>query len=86
MGATHDLRYNLLEPRWMQIFISGAKKRKYEAKTVQYAFDNPWKYHDAILKCAGLSKYELPPEYRPKMKAYLGNMKIEKNKAKGNLR
>ena len=68
----------------MQIFISGAKKWQDKAKTVQYAFDTPRKYHDAILKCAGVSKYELPPEYRPKMKAYQDNMKIEKNKAKGN--
>ena len=42
-GATHDLRYNLLEPRWMQIFISSAKKWKDEAKSVLYAFDTPWK-------------------------------------------
>jgi hypothetical protein len=31
------------------------------------------------------TKYELPPEYRPKMKGYLDNMKVEKNKAKENL-
>ena len=60
LGATHDLRYDLLEPRWMQIFMSGAKKWKDEAKTIQYAYDTPRKYHDAILKCAGVSKYKLP--------------------------
>ncbi len=60
--AIHDIRYNLLEPRWMQIFMSGAKKRKDEAKTIQYTYDTPRKYHDAILKCAGVSKYKLPPE------------------------
>ncbi len=83
LGATHDLRYNLLEPRWMQIFMSGAKKWKDEAKTIQYAFDTPRKYHDAILKCAGVFKYKLPPDYKPKMKSYLDDLKIEKNKAKG---
>ncbi len=56
-GAIHDIHYNLLEPRWMQIFMSGAKKWKDEAKTIQYSYDTPWKYHDAILKCAGVSKY-----------------------------
>ena len=67
----------------MQIFMSGAKKWKDEAKTIQYAYDTPRKYHDAILKCAGVSKYKLPPDYKPKMKSYLDNLKIEKNKAKG---
>ncbi|KAL3765640.1 hypothetical protein ACHAW5_000323 [Stephanodiscus triporus] len=83
-GTKHDLRYDLLEPRWVQIFISGGKKWKDEARTVQYAFDTPRKYHDAILKCAGVSKYKLPLDYRPKMKSYLDNLKIEKNKAKSN--
>ena len=64
--------------------MSGAKKWKDEAKTIQYAYDTPRKYHDAILKCAGVSKYKLPPDYKPKMKSYLDNLKIEKNKAKGN--
>ncbi len=45
-GAIHDIRYNLLEPRWMQIFMSGAKKWKDEAKTIQYSYDTPRKYHD----------------------------------------
>ena len=58
-GTKHDLRYDLLEPRWVQIFISGGKKWKDEARTVQYAFDTPRKYHDAILKCARVSKYKL---------------------------
>jgi hypothetical protein len=59
--ATHDLCYNLIEPRWIQIFISGGKKWTDEAKRVQYAFDTPQKYHDVILKCAGVSKYKLHP-------------------------
>ena len=45
-GAIHNIRYNLLEPRWMQIFMSGAKKWKDEAKTIQYSYDTPWTYHD----------------------------------------
>jgi hypothetical protein len=46
----------------MQIFMSGGKKWKDEAKTIQYAYYTPRKYHDAILKCAGVSKCKLPPE------------------------
>jgi hypothetical protein len=59
-NATHDIRYNLLDPVWVQRFISSAKKWKDAAKTIQYAFDTPRKYHDAILKCASVTKYDLP--------------------------
>lgn len=82
-GATHDLRYNLLDPKWVKIFLSGGKKWKNKEKTVQYSFDTPRKYHDAILKCSGVSKYKLPQTYRLAMKAFLDNLKIEKTKAKG---
>jgi hypothetical protein len=51
-GATHDLHYDLLEPRWVQIFISGGEKWKDQSRPIQYSVDTPWKYHDAILKCA----------------------------------
>ena len=83
-NATHDLRYDLLQPIWVQRFISGAKKWKDAARTTQYAFDTPRKYHDAILKCAGVTKYNLPSSYRMSMTAFLDNLKIEKNVAKGN--
>jgi len=83
-NATHDLRYDLLSPVWVQRFISSAKKWKDAAKTIQYAFDTPRKYHDAILKCASVTKYDLPLSYRPAMTSFLDNLKIEKNVAKGN--
>lgn len=81
--ATRDLRYDLLDPKWVKLFLSGEKKWKDKAKKIQYGFDHPRRYHDAILKCSGLSQYQLHPRYRTVMKAYLDNMKKEKAKAKG---
>ena len=81
-NATHDLRYDLLSPVWVQRFISSAKKWKDAAKNIQYAFDTPRKYHDAILKCASVTKYDLPLSYWPAMTSFLDNLKIEKNVAK----
>ena len=66
-----------------EAFLSGEKKWKDKAKTIQYGFDHPRRYHDAVLKCAGVSGYQLYPAYRTDMKAYLDNMKKEKTKAKG---
>lgn len=83
-GATHDIRYDLLDPKWIKLFISSEKKWKDKAKKIQYGFDHPRRYHDAILKCAQSSRYNLPPNYAPEMKAYLDNMKKEKAKAKTN--
>lgn len=83
-SATHDLRYDLLEPKWVKIFLSSAKKWKDKEKTIQYGFDHPRRYHDAILKCASLSKYNLSSTYKTTMKAYLENLKKEKAKAKSN--
>ena len=80
-GATHDLCYNLIDPKWVKIFLSGEKKSKNKEKTNQYSFDTPRKYH-TILKYSGVSKYKLLETYRPTMKAFLDNLKIEKNKAK----
>ena len=54
-GATHDLRYDLLDPKWVKYFISGEKKWKDKEKTKQYGYDHPRRYHDAILKCADVS-------------------------------
>ena len=54
-----------------------------QGKKIQYGFDHPRRYHDAILKCQGVSDYQLHPRYRSEMKAYLDNMKKEKTKAKG---
>jgi hypothetical protein len=75
------LQYDLLNPVWVQRFISSAKKWKDAAKTIQYAFDTPRKYHDAILKCASVTKYFLPLSYRPARTSFLDNLKIEKNVA-----
>ena len=83
-GATHDFRYDLLDPKWVKLFLSSAKKWKNTEKTVQYSFDHPRRYHDAVLKCAGVSRFTLHPNYRREMKAYLDNLKKEKSKAKAN--
>ena len=40
-NATHDLRYDLLDPKWVKLFLSGAKKWKDKAKKIQYSFDRP---------------------------------------------
>ena len=81
--ATHDLRYDQLDPKWVKLFLSREKKWKDKVKTIQYRFDHPRRYHDAVLKCAGMSGYQLHPAYRTDMKAYLDNMKKEKTKDKG---
>ena len=83
-GATHDIRYNLLHPMFLKFFISGEKKWKDKEKTVQYGYDHPRRYHDAILKCCEVSDYSLHPAYRPTMKAFLDNLKKEKATAKAN--
>jgi hypothetical protein len=83
-GATHDLRYDLLDPKWVKYFISGEKKWKDKEKTKQYGYDHPRRYHDAILKCADVSKFKLPATYKPVMKDYLATLKKEKAIAKTN--
>jgi hypothetical protein len=61
----------------MKYFISGEKKWKDKKKTKQYEVDHPRRYHDAILKCADVSKFKLPATYKPVMKAYLATLKKE---------
>ena len=82
-SATHDLKYHLLDPKWVKLYVSAEKKWKDKAKGIQYGFDHPRKYSDAVLKCAGVSSYGLHPKYRTSMKAFLDNLKKEKAKAKG---
>ena len=43
-SATHDLRYDLLDPKWVKIFLSSAKKWKDKEKTIQYGFDQSRRY------------------------------------------
>ena len=81
--AKHDFRYHLIQAKWIKAFISGEKKWKDEAKTKQYGFDHPRRYHDAFMKCAGVSDYQLHPTYKAEMKKFLDNMQKEKTKAKG---
>jgi hypothetical protein len=64
---------------WAKIFLSGGKKWKNEEKTIKYAFDTARKYHDAILKYFGVSKYKLPKTYGPVMKTFLIGQKASAN-------
>jgi len=45
------LRYDLLDPKWVKLFLSGEKKWKDREKKIQYGFDHPRRYHDAIFIC-----------------------------------
>ena len=56
-NATQDLRYNLLNPQAMQMFMSANKQRP-DGK--DYSYDHMRKYHDAILYCSILAKVPLP--------------------------
>ena len=82
--ATHDIIFPKFESKWLKFFISDEKKWKDEARTIQYSYDHPRRYHDAILKCCEVSDYQLHPRYRPEMKAFLDNLKAEKAEAKSN--
>ena len=82
--ATHDVRYDLLDSKWVKLYISSEKKWKDKAKTVQYGYDHPRRYADAVLKCASVSRYYLTPQYKTDMKAFLATLKLEKTKAKTN--
>jgi hypothetical protein len=82
--ATHDIRYNLLDAKLIKLFLSGEKKWKNKEKTIQYNKDYIRGFHDAILKCAKYSSYDLPLSYYPAMKEYIDTMKKEKAKAKSN--
>lgn len=82
--ATHDIRYDLLDSKWVKLFISSEKKWKDKEKTKQYGYDHPRRYADAILKCASVSKYSLPQKYKSDMKGFLATLKLEKTKAKTN--
>ena len=77
--ATHGLRYEILNPEFMQIFMS-AKKERPDKK--HYGFGHIRKYSDAVLYCAKLAKKELPPGYYFQMQTYLDTLKKEKTKAK----
>ena len=83
-GATNNLCYKLNDPKWVKILLSGGKKWKNKEKTNQYSFDTPRKYHDAILKDSGVSKYKLPETYRPTMKAFLTISKSKRIKQRVN--
>ena len=82
--ATHDFRYDQLEAMWIKLFISDTKKWKDDAKTMQYSYDHPRRYHDALLKCCEVSDFELHPQYRSQIKSFLENLKKEKATAKAN--
>jgi len=78
--STHDLRYNLLSPDVVKLFICATKINP--KNKLHYGFDTLRKYHDAILYCSKLADVPLPPEYKPKMKAFLDTIKKETTKAK----
>lgn len=85
--ATQGLKFYLLDPKWVKLFLSAEKKWNDKAKgIIQYGFNHPWRYHDTVLKCAGESSYELHPKYRTAMKLHLdiNIMKKEKTNTKGN--
>ena len=80
-NSRKDFRFNRLNPRFTQLFISGEKKFKRGGK--QYNFDHLRKYNDAILYCAEkIEHVQLPPTYRPEMAAYLDTLEKEKTQAK----
>ena len=74
--STHDLRYNLLSPDVVKLFICATKINP--KNNLHYGFDTLRKYHDAILYCSKLADVPLPPEYKPKMKAFLDTIKKER--------
>ena len=78
--STHDLRYDILNPRFTQLFMSSKKERP-DGK--HYGFDHVRKYHDAILYCAKMAEKQLPSDYHFQMMAYIDTMKKEKKLAKG---
>ena len=74
--STHDLKYDRLNPKYTQLFMSATKKRP-DGKT--YSYDHFRKFHDSILYCSKLANKPLPAAYMPQMKKYLDTMKKEKN-------
>lgn len=83
--ATHDMHYDKLESRWVEVFLSAAKKWKDEEKKIVYGFSHLRKYHDAILKCSNFSKGgKLTEKYKTDMDAFLDNLEKEKTVAKSN--
>jgi len=77
--STHDLRYDILNPLFTQLFISANKMKNAAA---QYGFAHQRKYHDAILWGAKKVRLEFPAGYRQQMKDYLDTLAKEKTKAK----
>ena len=78
--ATHDLRYDILNPQFMQLFMSSKKERP-DGK--HYGFDHVRKYHDAVLYCAKMAEVQLPSDYLFQMNAYKDTMKKEFTIVKG---
>ena len=78
--ATQDLRYELLNPRMMKLFLSGHAKTKQGGK--HYSFEHARKYHDSILYCAKLAGKFLTQQYIIEMKAFIKTFKKEKAAAK----
>ena len=77
--STHDLKYNILNPKYQQLFMSATKKKP-DGKV--YSYDHIRKFHDAVLYCAKLANMPLPAGYMQSMKNYLDTMKKEKTNAK----
>jgi len=78
--ATQDLRYELLNPHMMQLFLSGQAKTMADGR--HYSFEHARKYHDSVLGCAKLAKKNLSISYLNEMKAFIKNFKKEKATAK----
>jgi len=78
--ATQDLRFELLNPLMMKLFLSG------HAKTMEggrhYSFVHARKYHDSVLYCAKLAGKNLTQQYVNDMKAFIKTFKKEKANAK----
>ena len=78
--ATQDLRYELLNPKLMKLFMSGIAKTKQGGR--HYSFEHACKYHDAVLCCAKLAKKNLSTSYINEMRAFIKTFKKEKATAR----
>ena len=79
-NATHSFYYHQFPTKFLQSFLSNQWKD--EEKEIRYTYDHLRKYHDAVLKCAEFSPYDLPRSYRTQMTPYLDNLKKQLTEAK----
>jgi len=78
--TTHGIVYDKFPTHFLQSFLSNQWKD--EEKQIKYTYDHLRKYHDAVLKCAEYSPYDLPRGYRIQMVPYLDNLKKQLTLAK----